>query len=74
MSENTSTMLCAMNDGKEASPNIFFGKDEQNRLYFCTEGCRLRYGLIGLSRITMAEIEAHKQKELNQRNMKKQEE
>ena len=63
-------MLCSMNDGKEANPDIFFGKDEEGRLYFCSEECRLRYGLIGVSRVAMAEVEARKQAELNQRNMK----
>lgn len=55
--------MCAMNDGKEANPSISFGKDETNRLYFCSEGCRLRYGLIGVSRIAKAEAEERQQRE-----------
>ncbi|MDG6922760.1 MAG: hypothetical protein JRN67_05645 [Nitrososphaerota archaeon] len=59
-----------MNDGRQANPDIFFGKEEKDRLFFCTEECRLRYGLIGVSKVAMAEIEVRKQAELNQRRMK----
>lgn len=55
-------IMCAMNDGKEANLGIFFGSEEKSRLYFCSEGCRQRYGLIGVSKIAMAEIEARKRK------------
>lgn len=54
------SIMCAMNDAKEADLSIFFGKDDANRLYFCSEECRQRYGLIGVSRIAMAKIEAKK--------------
>ena len=53
-------VMCAMNDGKVANLRIFFGIEEKSRLYFCSEGCRQRYGLIGVSKIAKAEIEARK--------------
>lgn len=65
-------VLCAMNDGKQANLNIRFGNDEESHLYFCSEGCRQRFGLIGVSRIAMQEIEA-RQSESARRNTKKEE-
>ena len=63
-------VMCAMNDGKEANLGIFFGVQEKNRLYFCSEGCRQRYGLIGVSKIAMAEIEARKKSKTRKRKLK----
>lgn len=59
-SSNVLPIMCAMNDDKEADLGIFFGKDDANRMYFCSEECRQRYGLIGVSRIAMAEVETRK--------------
>ena len=66
-------ILCAMNDGKEANLSIFFGKQDSKRLYFCSEGCRQRYGLIGVSRIAMGQAEVRKLREAkNSKARKKQ--